>query len=96
MVSVVFEVRPADGRRDACLALAAEMRPVLESIDGFLDDERFARCSRPCRILSHSTWRDGKAAIRGYAPRDRREAPRSFVDAPPASEGSVSPPPNLT
>lgn len=64
MFSVIFEVRPADGRRDAYLALAAEMRPVLESIDGFLDNERFESRGRPGWMLSHSTWRDEKAVIR--------------------------------
>ena len=64
MFSVIFEVCPAEGRREAYLALAAEMRPVLESIDGFLDNERFESRSRPGWILSHSTWRDEKAVIR--------------------------------
>ena len=64
MFSVIFEVCPAQGRRDAYLALAAEIRPVLESIDGFLDNERFESLSRPGWILSHSTWRDEKAVIR--------------------------------
>ena len=64
MFSVIFEVCPAQGRREAYLALAAEMRPVLEAIDGFLDNERFESRSRPGWILSHSTWRDEKAVIR--------------------------------
>ncbi|WP_430913633.1 antibiotic biosynthesis monooxygenase family protein [Methylobacterium sp. sgz302541] len=64
MFCVVFEVRPGEGRKDAYLALAAEMRPVLESIDGFLDNERFGSRTRPGWVLSLSTWRDEKSVIR--------------------------------
>ena len=64
MFSVVFEVRPGEGRRDAYLALAREMRPILESIDGFLANERFESRHRPGWLLSLSTWRDEKAVIR--------------------------------
>ena len=64
MFSVIFEVRPAEGRKDAYLALAKEMKPVLESIDGFIDNERFENRSKPGWVLSHSTWRDEKSVIR--------------------------------
>ena len=40
------------------------MRPEIEKIDGFLDNERFASQSVPGRVLSLSTWRDEKAVIR--------------------------------
>ncbi|GJE61595.1 antibiotic biosynthesis monooxygenase family protein [Methylobacterium trifolii] len=64
MFTVIFEVEPGEGRKDAYLALAAEMKPVLESIDGFVDNERFASRGRAGRILSLSTWRDEKSVIR--------------------------------
>jgi hypothetical protein len=40
MIAVLFEVTPAVGKRDVYLGIAAELRPLLETIDGFstLDD----------------------------------------------------------
>ena len=43
MIAVIFEVTPADGRRDAYLGIAATLRPLLDGIDGFLSSERFER-----------------------------------------------------
>lgn len=64
MFAVVFEFRPAPGRKDAYLAVAGQMRPILESIDGFLANERFESQTRSGWMLSLSTWRDEKAVIR--------------------------------
>ena len=64
MFSVIFEVRPGEGRKDEYLAHAGTLKPILESIDGFIDNERFESRSRPGWVLSHSTWRDEKAVIR--------------------------------
>jgi heme-degrading monooxygenase HmoA len=64
MFAVIFEVQPRPGARDAYLALAKLLRPELEQIDGFIDNERFASQQIEDRILSLSTWRDEKAVIR--------------------------------
>ncbi len=64
MFSVVFEVVPRAGHFDAYLAYAELLKPEIEGIDGFIDNERFASRSYPGRILSHSTWRDEKALVR--------------------------------
>lgn len=64
MFSVIFEVHPADGKRDQYLAHAKELKPVIETIDGFIDNERFESRSRPGWVLSLSTWRDEKSVIR--------------------------------
>lgn len=64
MFSVIFEVRPGDGQRDAYLAHAGMLKPELEGIDGFIDNERFESRTRPGWVLSHSTWRDEKSVIR--------------------------------
>ena len=61
MIAVIFEVEPADGQRDRYLDIAAELRPLLDDIDGFLSIERFESLSRPGRILSLSFWRDEAA-----------------------------------
>ena len=64
MFSVIFEVHPADGKRDAYLAHAKELKPEVEAIDGFIDNERFENRLRPGWVLSLSTWRDEKSVIR--------------------------------
>jgi heme-degrading monooxygenase HmoA len=62
--SVIFEVKPAQPQFDEYLELAKQLRPILETIDGFVDNERFESQQRPGWILSHSTWRDEKAVVR--------------------------------
>lgn len=64
MFSVIFEVHPNEGKKDAYLDLAKHLKPILESIDGFVDNERFESQLRPGWVLSHSTWRDEKSVVR--------------------------------
>lgn len=64
MFSVVFEVHPRQAAFELYLSLAKDLRPILESIDGFIDNERFESTKRPGWILSHSTWRDEKSLVR--------------------------------
>jgi heme-degrading monooxygenase HmoA len=64
MFSVMFEVLPNEGQRDNYLDYAKYLKPILESIDGFIDNERFESQLRPGWVLSHSTWRDEKAVVR--------------------------------
>lgn len=61
MIAVIFEVIPAEGRREEYLDIAAELRPLLEGIDGFVSIERFESLTRPGKILSLSFWRDEAA-----------------------------------
>jgi heme-degrading monooxygenase HmoA len=61
MIAVIFEVVPAGGKRDAYLGRAADLRPLLDGIDGFISIERFQSLSDPSRILSLSFWRDETA-----------------------------------
>ncbi|PZQ47737.1 MAG: antibiotic biosynthesis monooxygenase [Rhodovulum sulfidophilum] len=61
MIAVIFEVWPAEGRRDAYLALAASLRADLEKIDGFVSVERFQSLTDPAKLLSISVWRDEEA-----------------------------------
>lgn len=64
MFVVIFEVQPKPDRWDAYLAHAAALKPELEQIDGFLDNERFSSRHRPGWLVSLSTWRDEKALVR--------------------------------
>jgi len=54
-------VWPADGRRGEYLDLAAELKPQLEKMDGFISVERFQSLTDPGKILSLSIWRDEAA-----------------------------------
>ncbi|MGO4618602.1 antibiotic biosynthesis monooxygenase [Ensifer sp. 2YAB10] len=61
MIAVIFEVLPAEGRRDTYLGIAADLRPLLDDIDGFISIERFQSLSNPDKVLSLSFWRDEEA-----------------------------------
>jgi len=64
MFSVIFEVFPKKERFEEYLALAKHLKPILDKIDGFVDNERFESKRRRGWILSHSTWRDEKSVVR--------------------------------
>ena len=61
MIAVIFEITPKEGQVDAYLDVAAEMRPLAESIDGFISVERFQSITTPGKLVSLSFWRDEKA-----------------------------------
>lgn len=61
MIAVIFEVRPAEGRKEDYLDIAARMRPMLEKMDGFISVERFQSLTDPDKLLSLSFWRDEEA-----------------------------------
>jgi heme-degrading monooxygenase HmoA len=64
MFSVIFEVHPRQEKFELYLDLAKGLKPILEGMDGFIDNERFESTRRPGWILSHSTWRDEKSVVR--------------------------------
>ncbi|WP_404934058.1 antibiotic biosynthesis monooxygenase family protein [Nitratireductor sp. L15S-10] len=77
MIAVIFEVEPADGRRDAYLGIAADLRPLLDGIDGFISIERFQSLSDENRILSLSFWRDEEAVRAWRNTEEHRQAQRA-------------------
>jgi heme-degrading monooxygenase HmoA len=62
--SVIFEVKPHKERFDEYLGLGKRLKPILEQVDGFIDNERFESRRHPGLLLSHSTWRDEKSVVR--------------------------------
>src|ERR1700757_284773 len=64
MFAVIFEVQPKPDRWNQYLELAKLLRPELERIDGFIDNERFRSRRTEGRLLSLSAWADEKAVIR--------------------------------
>lgn len=67
MFVVIFEVAPRPERWDEYLETAALLRPELQRIDGFIDNERFHSRRTEGRLLSLSSWRDEKALVRWRA-----------------------------
>jgi heme-degrading monooxygenase HmoA len=64
MIAVIFEVWPAEGRKDDYLDLAAALRAELLETDGFISIERFQSLTDPKKLLSLSFWRDEEAVRR--------------------------------
>ena len=65
MIAVIFEVLPHAAQRQAYLDTAADLRPHLEQIDGFVSIERFESLSQSSKLLSLSFWRD-EAAVQQW------------------------------
>lgn len=63
MIAVLFEADIAPGVQPRYLQLAAELKPQLAEIDGFISIERFQSLSSEGKILSLSWWRDEAAVI---------------------------------
>ena len=74
MIAVIFEVRPASGRKEDYLAIAATLRAELERIDGFISVERFQSLTDEGKLLSLSFWRDEEAVRRWRNVQLHREA----------------------
>jgi len=80
MFSVIFEVLPHTNRKDEYLALGKQLKPILESIDGFIDNERFESRTRPGWVLSHSSWHDEKSLVRWRAQGEHHTVQRKGRD----------------
>ncbi|MBO6757816.1 MAG: antibiotic biosynthesis monooxygenase [Roseibium sp.] len=61
MIAVIFEVEPHADQKQAYLDMAAEMRPLVDQIDGFISVERFQSLTNPEKLLSLSYFRDEAA-----------------------------------
>ena len=62
MIAVIFEVHLHNQHRQEYLEIAADLRPLLQEVDGFISIERFESLSESGKLLSLSFWRD-EAAI---------------------------------
>lgn len=65
MIAVIFEVWPSQEGRAHYLQLAAQLRPLLDEVDGFISIERFGSLSDPGKLLSLSFFRDEAAQCAG-------------------------------
>jgi heme-degrading monooxygenase HmoA len=85
VIAVIFEVTPSAEHKQTYLDIAAELRPMLDGIEGFISIERFASLSDPTKILSLSFWRDEEAVQQWRNTSEHRDAQHAgrtgvFVD----------------
>ena len=64
MIAVRFEAKAQPAYQARYLQLAAELKPLLADIDGFIDIERFQSLTNDGKILSLSWWRDEEAILK--------------------------------
>jgi heme-degrading monooxygenase HmoA len=76
MIAVIFEVWPAEGRKDDYLGIAASLRTDLNRIDGFISVERFQSLTDPKKLLSLSFWRDEEAVKKWRSQSSHRDSQR--------------------
>jgi heme-degrading monooxygenase HmoA len=74
MIAVIFEAETTADTQAEYLGWAADLRPLLDDIDGFLAIERFRSLTTPGRVLSLSFWRDEAAVARWRALPEHRRA----------------------
>lgn len=64
MIAVIFEVVVKPEYKQDYLNIAAQLKPQLTTIDGFISIERFQSLTEPDKLLSLSFWRDEQAIQR--------------------------------
>lgn len=64
-IAVIFEVVPAEGKKETYLEIAAALKSELIKIEGFVSIERFQSFSDPNKVLSLSFW-ESEEAIREW------------------------------
>jgi heme-degrading monooxygenase HmoA len=73
VIAVIFEVEISEGRKHDYLEVAADLKPLLEQVDGFLSVERFQSLTNPDKLLSLSFFRD-EAAVAEWRSLSRHRA----------------------
>ncbi len=68
MIAVIFELWPEAGQEATYFDLAAQLRPELDTVDGFISVERFESLATKGKYLSLSFWRD-EAAVQAWRKR---------------------------
>ena len=74
MIAVIFEVIPHVEYKQRYLDIAADLKPTLEKLDGFISVERFQSLSDQSKILSLSFFRDEEAILHWRKLPDHRNA----------------------
>jgi len=69
MIAVIFELWPNAGQSSIYFDLAAQLRPELKLIEGFVSIERFESLATQGKYLSLSFWRD-EATVQAWRNRE--------------------------
>jgi len=80
MIAIIFEVEPAEGQTEPYLDMAAEMRSLVEGVEGFISVERFQSLTHPGKLLSLSFWEDEAAVERWRKLEGHRRAQKAGRD----------------
>ena len=64
MFSVIFENIPKQDKLDSYATIAGSLKPLVESIEGFVENLRYRSLTREGWRLSLSTWSSEKALVR--------------------------------
>ena len=64
MIAIIFEVTPKPDKKADYLDLAAEMRPIIEKVEGFISVERVQSLTNPEKLLPISLFEDEAAVDR--------------------------------
>ena len=88
MIAVIFEVWPKPEYKQEYLDIAAELRPILDTIDGFVSIERFESLTEKGKILSLSIFRDEAAVaawrnVSGTSPKPGQRPRQDLRELPP-------------
>ena len=62
MIAIIFEVFPKSSKKGEYLRLAAQMRSLVDQIEGFISVERFQSITNPNKLLSISLF-ENEAAV---------------------------------
>ncbi|WP_340607642.1 antibiotic biosynthesis monooxygenase family protein [Xenorhabdus bharatensis] len=74
MLAVIFEVEIAENQSERYFDTAAMLRPLLDTIPGFISVERFQSLSQNNKYLSLSYWRDEESVKQWRNTCQHREA----------------------
>ena len=80
MFAVIFEVELENDSAHEYFDLAAELRPELEIIDGFISVERYSSMHNEDKYLSISFWRDENALNQWREHLGHREAQKKGLN----------------
>lgn len=75
MIAVLFEAEARPEALARYVELAAEMKPLLADVPGFVSVERFQSLHQPGKILSLSWWRD-EASIAAWKQNEKHQIAR--------------------
>ncbi|AVF37612.1 antibiotic biosynthesis monooxygenase family protein [Rahnella sikkimica] len=63
MIAVLFEADTIPEQKDRYFQLAAELKPLLDDVEGFISIERFQSLNTPGKILSLSWWENEESVL---------------------------------